>query len=232
MGSLMEKLGEIEDPRRGNAQRHELLDILAIALVASVCGAESCVDFAEFAEDREVLLRDLLSLKKKKNQIQPRLPPARSGGLRRAPSRPFSTTSAPPATGCLPSTARRCAAPSTAPRAARLCTSSPPSAAARASPSPSGRWPRTGNEILAARALLETLALDGLLVTGDALHAQAATAEVILELRRRLSVRAQGQPSGHAARGRGLLRRSARIRSTPSRPTTPTTAASRPAGIG
>jgi hypothetical protein len=44
VGSLMENLGEIEDPRRGNAQRHELLDILAIAPVASVCGAESCVD--------------------------------------------------------------------------------------------------------------------------------------------------------------------------------------------
>jgi predicted transposase YbfD/YdcC len=40
-----------------------LLDILTIALVASVCGAESCVDFADFAQDRETLLRELLSLK-------------------------------------------------------------------------------------------------------------------------------------------------------------------------
>ena len=37
------------------------------------------------------------------------------------------------------------------------------------------------NETLAARALLETLALDGLLVTGDAMHAQADTAQVILD---------------------------------------------------
>ena len=44
MASLIDSLGEISDPRRGNAQRHELLDILAIALVASVCGAEGCVD--------------------------------------------------------------------------------------------------------------------------------------------------------------------------------------------
>ena len=29
-----------------------------------MCGAESCVDFAEFAEDREVLLREFMSLKK------------------------------------------------------------------------------------------------------------------------------------------------------------------------
>jgi predicted transposase YbfD/YdcC len=63
MASLIEKLGEFPAPRRGNAQRHALLDILTSALVASVCGAESCVDFADFAQDRETLLRELLSLK-------------------------------------------------------------------------------------------------------------------------------------------------------------------------
>ena len=40
--------------------------------------------------------------------------------------------------------------------------------------------PEGGNETLAARALLETLALDGLMVTGDAMHAQAETADVVL----------------------------------------------------
>ena len=59
---LMTIFGDIPDPRRGNARRHELLDILTIALVASICGAESCVDFAEFAEDREPLLCEFLSL--------------------------------------------------------------------------------------------------------------------------------------------------------------------------
>jgi len=37
--ALIDTLGEIPDPRRGNAQRHEPLGILTIALVASVCGA-------------------------------------------------------------------------------------------------------------------------------------------------------------------------------------------------
>ena len=50
------------DPRRGNAKCHELLDILTIALLASVCGANNCVDFAEFAEDGEALPREFLSL--------------------------------------------------------------------------------------------------------------------------------------------------------------------------
>jgi hypothetical protein len=62
MASLLTIFREIPDPRSGNAQRHDLLDILMIALVASVCGAESCVNFADFAEDRELLLREFLSL--------------------------------------------------------------------------------------------------------------------------------------------------------------------------
>jgi hypothetical protein len=37
------------------------------------------------------------------------------------------------------------------------------------------------NETLAARPLLETLALDGLLVSGDAMHAHEGTAQVNLE---------------------------------------------------
>src|ERR1700675_2741240 len=52
----------LEDPRCGNARRYSLLDLLTIALAASVCGAETCVDFADFARDRAALFRDFLSL--------------------------------------------------------------------------------------------------------------------------------------------------------------------------
>jgi hypothetical protein len=40
-----------------------LRDIPVIALVASVCGAESCVDLAEFADVRDSLLMELPNLK-------------------------------------------------------------------------------------------------------------------------------------------------------------------------
>ncbi len=63
MPSLITIFRQIPAPRTGNAQRHDLLDILSIALVTSVCGAEGCVDFAEFAEDREPLLRGFLRLR-------------------------------------------------------------------------------------------------------------------------------------------------------------------------
>jgi len=55
-------LSSVPDPGTGNAQHHSLLDMLVIAMAALVCGAESCVDFAEFAADRERLLQEFLSL--------------------------------------------------------------------------------------------------------------------------------------------------------------------------
>ena len=54
--------GELADPRSGNAQRHELDEIMMIALVATLCGAESCVDMALFGRGKEPLLRRFLRL--------------------------------------------------------------------------------------------------------------------------------------------------------------------------
>jgi predicted transposase YbfD/YdcC len=52
----------LSDPRRPNARQHKLLDILAIAFCACLCGAESCVDRADFAEAKEDVLREFLDL--------------------------------------------------------------------------------------------------------------------------------------------------------------------------
>lgn len=52
----------VEDPRTGNAVRHDLLEVLTMALTAAICGAETCVDFADFALDREALFRSFLKL--------------------------------------------------------------------------------------------------------------------------------------------------------------------------
>src|SRR5262249_1172208 len=53
--------GALPDPRAENA-RHELLDILVIALAAMLCGAESCADMADFGLAKEPLLREFLRL--------------------------------------------------------------------------------------------------------------------------------------------------------------------------
>ena len=53
---------DLADPRTGNAQRHDLLEIPLIALGATLCGAESCVDMAEFGRAKEPFLRRFLAL--------------------------------------------------------------------------------------------------------------------------------------------------------------------------
>src|SRR5688572_22109140 len=45
MGLFLDCFGELPDARRGNARRHDLLELLTIALSATLCGAASCVDF-------------------------------------------------------------------------------------------------------------------------------------------------------------------------------------------
>ena len=53
----------LKDPRTGNAGRHDLLEILMIALCTVLCGGQTAVDMAEFAEDKEAFLRSFLTLK-------------------------------------------------------------------------------------------------------------------------------------------------------------------------
>ena len=61
MGGFITIFRDLEDPRAGNA-RHDLLEILFIALAAVLCGAESCSDMADFGEAKEDLLREVLQL--------------------------------------------------------------------------------------------------------------------------------------------------------------------------
>src|SRR2546422_11319356 len=50
--SLMDHLGEVPDPRMARTQRHELLDILAIALCAVIGGADHWTEVVEFCESQ------------------------------------------------------------------------------------------------------------------------------------------------------------------------------------
>jgi predicted transposase YbfD/YdcC len=51
----------LADPRASNA-RHDLLEVLVVALAAILCGAESCADMADFGRAKEALLRQFLRL--------------------------------------------------------------------------------------------------------------------------------------------------------------------------
>lgn len=61
MQGFQELFEIVPDPRRSNAS-HALPDILLIAFAALLCGAETCVDMAEFGEAKRELLSQFIRL--------------------------------------------------------------------------------------------------------------------------------------------------------------------------
>lgn len=61
MGKFKKLFRRLPDPRASNAS-HELLEVLFIALAATLCGAQSCSDMADFGQSKEGLLRLFLRL--------------------------------------------------------------------------------------------------------------------------------------------------------------------------
>jgi len=61
MEMLSSFFAEVDDPRAGNA-RHDLLELMFLALAAVLCGAEDCTDMAIFARSKLDLLRPVLKL--------------------------------------------------------------------------------------------------------------------------------------------------------------------------
>jgi predicted transposase YbfD/YdcC len=181
--SLFLALSALPDPRCGNAQRHNLLDMLVIALTASICGAESCVDIADFGRDREALLREFLEL---------------PGGLpsHDTYSRLFRLLDPVAFAGCFSAfldglgedgpgvvaidgkTLRRSFDRAAARSPLHVVTAFAAEARVVIGQVAAGT---KESEIIAARQLLGLLDLKGVLVTGDALHCQGETARLIEE---------------------------------------------------
>lgn len=61
-GSLLARLDALPDPRSGPALRHRLLDVVAIAVCAVLCGADSWVEVEHFGRAKEPWLRRFLAL--------------------------------------------------------------------------------------------------------------------------------------------------------------------------
>lgn len=198
----------LPDPRTGNARRHDLLEVLTIALTASICGAESCVDFALFARDRRALFAEFLDLAgglpshDTFSRIFRLLDPA---ALARCVEQ-FLGQLGEDGAGVLAidgKTLRR----SFDRAAGRSVLHVVTAFVSGARMVVEQRAVAAGeNEITAARALLELFDLNGVLVTGDPSLSGADRADHP-GAGRRLAVPAQGQPPGAAGRGGALLRR-------------------------
>lgn len=183
MLSIWSSFADLPDPRTGNAQRHNLLDVLTIALTATICGAESCVDFADFARDRQALFRDFLEL---------------PGGLPSHDtfSRLFRLLDPVAFAACLAQfldglgeagpgviaidgkTMRRSFDRAAGRSALHVVTAFATDTRMAIGQVAAGN---KESEIIAARTLLGLLDLKGMLVTGDALHCQGGTAALIQE---------------------------------------------------
>ena len=181
MLSIWASFADLPDPRTGNAQRHNLLDLLTIALTATICGAETCVDFADFARDREALFRDFLEL---------------PGGLpshdtfsrlfRLLDPTAFATCFArfldglgeggPGVIAIDGKTLRRSFDRAAGRSPLHVVTAFATDARLVIGQVANGT---KENEIIAARTLLGLIDLNGMLVTGDALHCQGETARLI-----------------------------------------------------
>lgn len=59
-----EHFGKIQDPRIGNAKRHKLIDILIIAILAVICGADSWSEVELFGKNKKGWLKQFLELPK------------------------------------------------------------------------------------------------------------------------------------------------------------------------
>ncbi len=60
--SVVRHFGGLNDPRRERGRRHNLCDMIAIALCAVICGAESWEDVAEYGRQKEPWLKTFLRL--------------------------------------------------------------------------------------------------------------------------------------------------------------------------
>src|SRR5215210_2351283 len=60
--ALIEHLEQVSDPRIERTKQHKLIDILVIAVCATVCGAEAWTEMEDFGEAKEQWFRRFLEL--------------------------------------------------------------------------------------------------------------------------------------------------------------------------
>jgi predicted transposase YbfD/YdcC len=62
LGNLKKCFGKITDPRINRTKRHKLIDILIIAILAVICGADSWVDVEMFGNSKKEWLKTFLEI--------------------------------------------------------------------------------------------------------------------------------------------------------------------------
>src|SRR5260370_3650483 len=173
--------GAVGDPRAGNT-RHDLLELMFVALAAVLCGAEDCTDMALFARSKLAFLREVVKLEHG--------PPSHdtfSRVFRLLKPEPFEAAFAKFSAGFAGALTGAVAIDGQALRGAyeRGCKTTPLHLvnvwAAETRLVIGQRLAPGRNEVLGAQQALALLNLGGCIVTADALHCRADTAQAILD---------------------------------------------------
>jgi predicted transposase YbfD/YdcC len=181
MEVFTECFGEIADPRARNA-RHDLLELMFVALAAVLCGAEDCTDMAIFARSKLLFLRQVVKLEGG--------PPSHdtfSRVFRLVEPEPFEAAFAKFTQAFAGGLKGVVAIDGKALRGAyeRGRKATPLHLvnvwAAEARLVIGQRLAPGRNEVLGAQQVLALLRLEGCIVTADALHCRADTAQAILD---------------------------------------------------
>jgi predicted transposase YbfD/YdcC len=181
MEAFSECFGGLTDPRARN-RRHDLLELVLVALMAVLCGAEDCTDMAIFARSKLDFLRRVVKLEQG--------PPSHdtfSRVFRLLEPEPFEAAFAKFTAAFAGALKGVVAIDGKALRGAyeRGCKTSPLHLvnvwAAEARLVIGQRLAPGRNEALGAQQALALLRLDGCIVTADALHCRADTAQAILD---------------------------------------------------
>jgi predicted transposase YbfD/YdcC len=181
MEEFAAQFGEVPDPRARNA-RHDFLEVMLVALAAVLCGAEDCTDMALFARSKLELLRQVVKLEHG--------PPSHdtfSRVFRLIAPEPFEAAFAKFTASFAGALKGVVAIDGKALRGAyeRGRKATPLHLvnvwAAEARLVIGQRLAPGRNEVLGAQQALALLTLDGCIVTADALHCRADTAQAILD---------------------------------------------------
>jgi len=181
MKSVSICFGEVVDPRARNA-RHDLVELMFVALAAVLCGAEDCTDMALFARSKQDVLRQVVKLEHG--------PPSHdtfSRVFRLLAPEPFEAAFAKFTRAFAKALKGVVAIDGKALRGAyeRGRKTTPLHLvnvwAAEARLVIGQRLAPGRNEVLGAQEALQLLSLKGCIVTADALHCRADTAQVILD---------------------------------------------------
>ena len=202
--SIAQHFAALPDPRVARTTRHELLDILTIALCAVICGAEGFVGMVDVRRGEGVVAAELPAAARRYPQPRHLRAGLRGAGPRRVPGLL-------PGLGAgggarhepgrwSPSTARRCAGRTTGARGSAPCTWSAPGPSSSRLVLGQVAVAEKSNEITAIPALLRVLDLAGATVTIDAMGCQTAIAGQIVQQGADYRAGAQGEPP-HAPRG-------------------------------